>query len=249
MDWRRIIVALAVVALIVSLLTVLRVHYVRDELNGSLLWNAQEAYLFLGVAEFGYTFSYLGLLREWLMELLPFGASQPNNKHYYMVVLRVTPDNIARYSIDNFWSGSPPSVFGGSIYTGNMLNSRPGPMKWSGTDFESVGLEEQKELQKAIVSGELPATPKYDNVGGWSRRMVGGEVERKSPTGYTEEDAKLTIQLDGKPLTFLMNSGFIGRKAYIDLQRPGYAPERIWYLDEKSRRINAATYKRIFGSV
>ena len=241
MVWKRIIAGFVVLTLVVSVLAVLKVHYVRDELNGSLLWNAQEAYLFLGVAQFGYTFSYLGLIREWFMELFPFGASPPKNKHYYMVVLRITPDNIARYDIDNFWSGSPPSVFGESIYTGNMLNSRPGPMKWSGTDFESIGPEEQKELQKAIVSGELPATPKYDNVCGWSRRMVGGEV--------AEEDAKLTIQLDGKPLAFAMNSGFISRKAYIDLHRPGYEPERIWYLDEQSRRINAATYKRIFGSV
>jgi len=51
MVWKRVIAAFVVLALVMSVLAMLKVHYVRDELNGSLLWNAQEAYLFLGVAD------------------------------------------------------------------------------------------------------------------------------------------------------------------------------------------------------
>jgi hypothetical protein len=127
MLWRRIIAALVVLALVVSVLAVLKVHYVRDELNGSLLWNAQEAYLFLGVVEYGYTFSYLGLIGEWFKELFPFGASPPNGKHYYLAVLRITPDNIARYDIDNFWMGGPPLAFGGGYRHHRLLGFLPQP--------------------------------------------------------------------------------------------------------------------------
>lgn len=50
------------IAIIIIALTFasLRVYYVRDQSNGSLLWNDKEAYAFIGVVEYGYNFSYMG---------------------------------------------------------------------------------------------------------------------------------------------------------------------------------------------
>jgi hypothetical protein len=242
------IAVLTVLVVIVLALASLRVYYVRDESNGSLLWNDKEAYAFIGVEEYGYNFSYLGWLREGIKEIFPFGASPPNDKHYYLEVLRITPQTIQRSSVDNFYLGSPPSAFGQNIYGGSLLDAHAGPMKWSGTHFEALTPKEQAELQNANDAGELPTSPSFNNIGGWSRRMVGGEVVREPPTVSLEKDARITIELDGTPLTFAMNSGFISHEARIDLARPGIPSEIIWHLNENSRRVTRDTYKRTFGS-
>ena len=119
-------------------------------------------------------------------------------------------------------------------------------MKWTGTRFEPISPEDQQEIHRAQQSGTLPSSPSYDNIGGWSRRMVGGKVEQLSARDYREEDAKVSLELDGKPVTLVMNSGFISHHAYIDLVRSGHAAERIWDLNAEPHRVSAAAYKRIF---
>jgi hypothetical protein len=74
----------------------------------------------------------------------------------------------------------------------------------------------------------------------------GGEIIRKSSKVFVEED-KLTVEIAGKPLSFVMNSGSISREAYVDLIRPGQPPERIWHLDERPHRVSRAEYYRVFG--
>jgi hypothetical protein len=241
-------VALTVLIVIVLTLASLRVHYVRDEGNGSLLWNDKEACAFIGVVEYGYNFSYLRWLGEGVKEIFPFGASTASDRHYYLEVLRITPQTIQRSSVDNFYLGSSPTAFGQNIYAGNLLDAHAGPTKWSGTHFEALSSKEQAELQNANNAGELPTSPSYNSIGGWSRRMVGGEVVRESPTVFVEKDARVAIELDGKPLILIMNSGFISHEARIDLARPGTASETIWRLNENSRKVSKGIYKQIFGS-
>jgi hypothetical protein len=176
---------------------------------------------------------------------LPFGASPPEKKHHYAVVLHVTGDGVQCYSVDNFVVRPHVLAVGKDISAGNYLEQTT-PTKWSGTHFEPMTPEEQNQFRDS--SQTIPAGPAYDNVGGWSRRTVGGEVVGRSPTAYTESNAEVTIALDGKPLTFTMNSGFISHEAFIDLSHPGHAPERIWQLDENARRVSAETYNTLFGS-
>jgi hypothetical protein len=233
-----------VLGLAVSALAWLHVYYVMDRFHGNLVWNSSDAYVFVGVVESGHTFSYLGYLGEMVREIFPFGASEPEEKHYYEVVLHIAPETIQRYTFDNFQSGNVLAV-GKTISAGGFLNETT-PMKWSGTNFEPMTPAEENELREEARM--TPAGPAYDNIAGWSRRTVGGEVVRESSTDYSEKDAEATIELGGQPLTFRMNSGFIRHEAYIDLLRPGHAPERIWHLNQNSYRVNKATYKRIFGN-
>jgi hypothetical protein len=232
-----------VLVLAVSALAWLRVYYVIDRFNGDLVWNSSDAYVFIGVVESGYTFSYSGYLGEVVREIFPFGASSPEEKHYYAVVLRITPETVQRYTFDNFQYGGVFPV-GKTISAGNYLDATR--TKWSGTHFEPMTPTEEKEWRDG---GRLiPSGPAYDDIAGWSKRTVGGEVVRESSTDYTEKHAEATIELEGKPLKFRMNSGFISHEAFIDLLRPGHAPERIWHLNENPERVNKATYKRIFGN-
>jgi hypothetical protein len=243
---RRIFIALIVLATVVVSMSVVKVYFVQDEGGASLLWNGTKAYVFVGIVERGYRFTYLTLIREWFLEIFPFGASPPSGKHFRALVLAVTPTGVDRYSFDNFRISLPPDALGQNIYAGNLLSRIPGPMKWTGTQFEPGSPEDQQEIQRAQKDGRLPSSPSYDNIGGWSRRMVGGKVEQLSARDYREEDAKVTLELDGRPVTLVMNSGFISRHAYIDLLRSGHAAERIWDLDAEPHRVSASVYKRMF---
>jgi hypothetical protein len=93
----------------------------------------------------------------------------------------------------------------------------------------------------------LPAGPNYDNVNGWSKRTIGGDVIRESAHAYIEKDSSVTIELGGEELTFVMNDGFIDGTSYIDVVRSGRTPERIWYLDEQPHHVIRAEYQQILG--
>jgi hypothetical protein len=241
-------ILIAVVALVALLLS-LKVYIIRTDSRGALLWNADNAYFFIGMADRGYRFSYLRYLAEELRESLPFGASSPSDNHFSALVLHVTPDSVQRYSTDNFWLGSDPDPFQGELYAGNMLPSG-GFMKWSGTHFEPATPEEAEKFHEYAISLPKgpPAGPNYDNVEGWSKRTLAGEIVSESPTNPVEKDSKVMIEVDGNQVTFVMNSGYVSQEAYIDLIRPGQPPERIWHLDEHPHRVSRAEYYKIFGN-
>jgi hypothetical protein len=128
------------------------------------------------VAQYGYNFSYLGFLIEIVKEIFPFGASAPDNKHYYTVVLHITSEATQPYSVDSLHLAPVSFAVGQQIYAGDSDGTQKGPMKWSGTNFEPATSAEQNEIRDAVNNGGIPATPKYDNIRGWSRRMVVGDT-------------------------------------------------------------------------
>jgi hypothetical protein len=251
MFWKRIIAFVIALALIVSAVTLPKVYHMLNRQNGDLIWSSSEAYVFVLVAQYGYSSSYLGFLIEVVREIFPFGASAPDKKHYYTVVLHITPEAIQRYSVDNFQIGSPAYAMGQDLYAGNLVGM-DGPMKWSGTHFEPATAAEQKETLDAYKKGEISTSPSYDNIGAWSRRPVAGPVVSNLPNVAIEKNAEVTVELGGKPMTFIMNSGYDSHEAFIDLSRPGKAPERIWHLSERACKsqpchLQTDLWKRLIG--
>lgn len=222
----------------------LKVYHVRKQGSGSLFWNKDAAYIFINIENRGYSLSFLGFAAEFIREVFPFGASAPTDLHSSTLVLEVTPDSVQHNIIENQWLG-PVEPFDAVLYAVNLVDQR-GFLKWSGDHFEPTNTGERTRIQGAIRQGEIPSGPSYDNLQGWSKRTVAGDVTGVS-SNAVENDAKVTIELDGRSLTFVMNSGFISHQAYIDLQRPGQAPERIWSLDEQAHRVSKKEYQQIFG--
>ncbi len=237
---------LAVLAIALALSLVLRVHTVRTDAGGELFWNSDNVYFFIGMVDRGYNFSYLGYVVEIIREIYPLGASGPEVSHCSMLVLHVTPNSIQQYTIDNFCS-SGIEPLNGSFYDANELQPNGPLMRWSNGRFEPVTPEEQARLQLAMRSGRIPPGPSYNDVEGWSKRPVVGEIVTKPLNITVEEDSKVTVEIGGEQLTFVMNSGFISHHAYVDLIRPGQLPKRIWYLDGAPHRISGSEYNRIFA--
>jgi hypothetical protein len=98
MVWKKIIAFVIALALIASALALPRVSHVLNQQSGDLIWNSNEVYVFISVAQYGYSSSYLGFPIEVVREIFPYGASDPDKKHYYTVVLHITPEAIRRFT-------------------------------------------------------------------------------------------------------------------------------------------------------
>jgi hypothetical protein len=239
------VLLLALLATIVAVSLFLRVHLVRTVCGGALLWNTEDAYFFVSLADWGYRPTYAGFVGDVAIQLLPFGVPTPDEKHESLLVLHVTPSGVQHYLLDNFWIGSGPYPFRGVLYLGYHDGKL---MKWSGSRLEPATPEEAEQYHKYINNLTGPAVgASYDHVEGWSSRALAGEVVSESPTTYVEKDSKVTIEVDGKQLTFLMNSDPISREAHIDLINGDQSPQRIWQLDGGVHWVSAAEYKRIFA--
>ena len=91
----KIPVAIGIIAAILLFAASFNLYYLRDDSGGQLLWNADEAYLFMTVARRGVRLSYLEyrtVLKEWLN-----APAFPTNQRVFLSVIRVTPSGIERH--------------------------------------------------------------------------------------------------------------------------------------------------------
>jgi hypothetical protein len=237
---KTVVILLAVLAILVIMLA--PIYYIRDASQGNLIWSGDQAYVFMTVLHRGYRMNCLRLAAEFVMELFPFGASSPDDKSSSVIVLRIAPGNLQRFDFDDMNLDSPDGI-GQDIYVVNRENNE-GLLKWSGDHLERASVEEGNALRTAQASGRIPDGPSYQNVGGWSKSGVAGKPGML--TG--EEDARVVIQVNGKPTTLVMSSGFITHEAFIDVIRPGETSQRIWHLDERAHRVSRAEYQKTFSS-
>jgi hypothetical protein len=234
-----------VVCLAILIVVFAPIYYIRDDSGGNLIWSSDQAYIFITVVHRGYRMTCLRYVVEFLRELIPFGASSPEDKSSSAVVFRIAPGNLRRFDFDDMNLDSPDAI-GQNIYVGNAENNG-GLLKWSGDHFERASVDEQSALQTARASGRIPAGPGYENVDGWSKCAAAGKVGTNALHTYVEEDARVVIQLNSKPTTLVMNSGFITHQALIDLIRPGEASKRIWYLNQRTHRVTRDDYRHTLG--
>jgi hypothetical protein len=219
-----VLVALTV-AVIVIVPASLHMYYVSSGAGEDLFWNADEADVFLTVADRGYRLNYFQYVGEHIVESFG-GVRLPNDQHFSAFVFRVTPEGVQRYVADNIYLGTL-DIFEGSVYGRNLNNEML--MKWTETRFEPATPEEQQRFSPA----KLPSTPNYDDFDGWSKRagLVG----------------TLPIQVGGKVITLVVKSGRMNGIVSVDLLRAGRPAERIWESNDEPRRVSKVEYERTFG--
>jgi hypothetical protein len=147
-------------------------------------------------------------------------------------VFRLTPETVQRFesqdiSVDYF------TPLGKTIYA----NHEGKVMKWSGDYFEPATPQEQERLDNA----HLQFTYDFTDIEGWSRRY--------NLINSNNAETKFIIELEGKTLIFVGKYHHINRldsESSIDLLRPGRAPERLWYTDNRLRRVNKIEYEHTF---
>ena len=91
----------------------LKINLLRVDSGGNVLWNANEAYLFIGTFSRGARVTYLEYPWMILKEYLG-GIRASDNNLNSLVVIRVTPSTVERYNVDQK-DGAPGS--GPNLYT------------------------------------------------------------------------------------------------------------------------------------
>lgn len=233
------IVVVAIIAGAIIAAASLRIYFIREDSGGRVLWNANEAYLFIGVSRRGFRVSYLeypwAILREYL-----HGVRLPDDDLGSLTVIRVTPSAVERHVVElkDRTPGSGPGLYtplGDRIYANCPVLG--GLCRWSGDHFEQATEEEQRKLD-----GINHLTEKdFDSVDGWSKKGIAAGPENTFARITTDVGGRFTLSEKSDALD---STGYASVSIY--LQRPGQVPQRIWYLDGHPRRISKVEYEQIF---
>lgn len=228
MSRKRIILALVVVA---GLLTLARFEYIYiiwDVAGAQLVCNADQAVIFVHEGSRGYQHSYLSFPLDAVKQMF-YSVSPPDRQRFEYVLFVVTPTKVQRFEIaDSSLTDIDP--VGDNLYAG----SETGIQKWTGSRFIRATAEEKQAYLNAMHSDSHG--PDYDNYHGWSARssILGGGLHQ------------YVIALNGNTLTLEVN-GHFNSDLSIEVIRRGQAPEKIWHLNESPRFVSRVEYEQVFG--
>jgi hypothetical protein len=227
---KKMMVSVVTLILIATLVAIAQVHVyrVRDNSDEELLYSNDEAYLFIGVSSRGYRLNGLQYLFSLVKDQVG-GVTLPEDNHSSIVVLRLVPNQVQRYTVDDI-SLDFYAPFENRIYA-----NRHGELwRWAENHFELVNTDERQRLEHAGMTLDTSFT----NVGGWSKQQ--------SLTHRRIGESEFPMTVGGTPLTLVVNVGYKASEASIGLRRPGQSDERLWYLDEKTRSISKSEYEKLF---
>jgi hypothetical protein len=194
-----------------------------------LLWNQDQAYLFIGWGRSGYHFTGF----EYLFAHIPayFGIPRTvDDNRLSIIVFRITPTAIERYVAEPYqmYRG-----FLGYFPRGDTIYAYDGGAtlwKWAGARFETVTPEEQRGLAL-----ELSSQGDYTNVDGWSSRH-----------SLTARPTKSEIEVQGKPVALFTKVKDSGREVTVEVRLAGGKLQRILQTTRAWHLVSKSEYEEIF---
>ena len=228
----KILAAICVIVAAISYAYPFRLYYIREDGGGQVLWNANEAYLFMEVVRRGYQVSYseypLAVLSEWLG-----GVQRPTGQRVFLWVIHVTPSGVERHLawVQTETGGVPHSFtpMGDSIFTfcNGVL------CKWSDNQFIKATANEEKEIGGIEhLSRDLDGP-----INGWTKRGIGavsGDVQFSAQVG-----AGLTVRV-------MQGNVYKSTTATVVIERSGQRAQEVWHLNGSPQRIGKREYDREF---
>ncbi len=208
-------------------------HGVGDSVTGgTLLWNSQEAYLFVGWGRAGYHFT--GFEYVWSHIPAYFGVPRTvDDNCLSTIVVRIAPDGIQRVVAEPYKDF--PGFLAYIPNDGEIYAYDKGPLwKWTGARFEQASSEEQRKL---ALDEQMIATYESDgtNANGWSWRHFSA--------GWP---SVFQINLQGKPVTLRTTPRDSGRDLTVKIELPGKAPETILRVQHDFHLVTKSEYERMF---
>ena len=211
-----------------------------DSGDGTVLWNAKEAYLFLGVRHVGHNMNYLRF--PWFLAKNYLGAVEDTaDDRGSFVVIRATSSGIERHALkrDYLRPGSGTDMYTpleGQIYANDP--ELGGLCRWAGDHFEPATPEERHKFDgiNHLTNKDVDHTED-----GWSKHSFAVGPGDINDTFRIDVGQRFTISLSDQ-------AAKDGDRAFsIDLLRPGHAPERIWNRDLHWGRVSKEEYQRVFA--
>jgi hypothetical protein len=231
---KRVLQAVAVCSVAFILVVLFfQLHLVRDWAEDSaLLWNSEEAYLFVGWPRSGYHFTGF----QFLLELVPayFGVNHTvDDKRFSTIVIRITRSDVERYVVDDLYGAGFRAYipYGNTIYG---YNKGATLWKWVGDHFRQATPEEQPAIP--IDEQALLSHKDFTNVDGWSARH-----------SITIWPPQSEIKVADETLKFLVKLSSSGEELSLDMQRGGSSPQMILHVERKLHLVSKSEYNRIFS--
>jgi hypothetical protein len=221
----------AIVLVVIVLATFVKLHFIRDEGGGGyFLWKDDQAFLFMGDSPIGYRMSVLEYLVEPILEFFNGGALSADDTST-LTVIQIMPAGVERSEQEpsapmvGFYDITPVDDHIYAQCTGGIC-------VLSGMKFQLLS---EQDAQK--VEGSLSRKDFEKNASGWSRRsLVGAHVGEKT----TSYEFSISLSNGGR----LLVRG--GNPVSVDLLRQNHAPERVWYHEQRTRRVTKSQYDRVF---
>ncbi len=208
------------------------VYTLRDDNGGTMLWNSNEAYLFMSEVRRGYRMNWpafaVSALFEW------FNAHPlPTDQRVFFIVIHVTPDGVERHvakittdtaAIPHFFTPVGQTIY--AFSEGSIS-------KLSGDHFELATADE-----RARVGGLEHLWSDVDRtVNGWSEKGV----------GKVAGDFEFSVQI-GKDTTLKIHQGNLYKSAAdsptVDLYRTGQPALQLWRVDGEPHWVSKKNNQR-----
>ena len=217
----------AIVLVVIALATFVKLHFTRDEGGGGyFLWKDDQAFLLMGSSPIGYRMSAVRYLVEPILEFFHGGVLSADEASI-LTIVRITPAGVERSEQESTVGFYDVTPVNGQIYA----RCAGGICALSGTKFQLLSEQDGDK-----VEGSLSRTD-FENLNGWSRRTIWPAHVGAKTTAY-----EFSISLsDGDKL--LVRGG---NPVSVDFLRQNLATERVWYHEQRTRRVSKAEYNRIF---
>ena len=231
-SWKP-VALIAVLVIAIMVVGFGKIYAIRDDCGGELLWNADEAYLFIGVARQGFRISYREYPWVILKESL-YGVRPPDDQRTSVTVIHIAASGVEQHVVEMLdeQPAKNPILF--TRRQGNIYANCEGYLcKWTGNKFEVTTEEEQHRLDGTSQLLEKNMEK------GWSKRGFGG-----APTDY-----QFAVDV-GQTFKLGVTNKLLDRTrrsiVSVDVVRPGRSPEVIWHLDERNRSVSRKEYEDTF---
>jgi hypothetical protein len=213
------------------------IYTLRDDNGGTILWNANEAYLFMSVARRGYRLSWPAYVADAIGQLFN-AVPSPSDQRFFFIIIHVTPFGINRHldRVTDDPAGDPHffTPRGQTIYA----FSEGTIYKLSGEHFEAATPEEKAQLGGI----EHLASDSEASINGWSVRGIGAVAR----------DAEFSVQI-GKETTLRVRQGNVYRSVtdspIVEILRSGQPPEVLWHINGNPRRVSRREYERAMSAL
>jgi hypothetical protein len=221
--WLYIVAGLAIATIA---LTTIHLRFIMTGSDSDLIWNDENAYLFVHSVDFGYKVPLWEYPVDILLQLLN-GTRSSDERHFHLTVFQITVDKVERYEFDNLelheFSGSDRGVF---------ANDNGKLVKWTGKQFLPAS---QQDVQAGKTNHGRSADDHNGSEGWHSQQSLFSR-----PSSST-----IPMQLGGKSIALFCAVG--EEIKAVDLVDTERHPTRLIAIDESSRRVSRAEYDRIFS--
>jgi hypothetical protein len=231
---KRIVQVLACL-LFVYLTCFFRIYLVRDGIENSvLLWDSEEAYLFANWSRVGYHFTCF----EYLVGYIPalFGVNHSyDDIRSSTLVIRITPTGVDRYVAERDPENPKGDPVGFLAYfpMGDCLFGFDGRDPWKCDRTRYTG---QNPNDPVRATGYIQAQQRdFQAINGWSARH-----------GLPGWPARSSIELDDKPIAFLLKVDNSRDEISLKVQLPNGAPLSVLHVDKNLHLVRRMTYEYMF---